>query len=64
MSAGTGWADRVLKLSDLGEEILMTEEDWLDHMPGPRVIGGIAITPKSPTWRRDAKGRLVFFEPK
>lgn len=54
------WPDRLLGLTELGERILMTEEDWLDHMPGTRFVGGVEITPGQPTWRRDAKGRLVL----
>ena len=54
------WPDKVLRLTERGERILMTEEDWLDHMPRTRFVGGIEITPGQPHWRRDAKGRVVL----
>ena len=54
------WPDKTLSLTELGERILMTEEDWLDHMPATRFVGGIEITPGQPVWRRNAKGRVVL----
>ncbi|WP_262691082.1 DUF1835 domain-containing protein [Kordiimonas aestuarii] len=54
------WRDKTLSLTDLGERILMTEEDWLDHMPGARFVGGMEITSGQPHWRRDTKGRVVL----
>ncbi len=54
------WPDKVLGLTTRGERILMTEEDWLDHMPDPRFVGGVEITPGQPVWRRDNKGRVVL----
>ncbi|WP_417450569.1 DUF1835 domain-containing protein [Kordiimonas sp.] len=54
------WPDRVLRLTELGEHILMTEEDWVAYMPGPRFVGGIKITPGQAHWRRDTKGRVVL----
>lgn len=54
------WPDKVLGLTERGERILMTEEDWLDHMPAPRFVGGVEIAPGQPVWRRDTKGRVVL----
>ncbi|TNE66697.1 MAG: DUF1835 domain-containing protein [Alphaproteobacteria bacterium] len=50
------WRDRVLALSPLGERILMTEDDWLAHIPAPRHVGGVVITRGKPAWRRLPRG--------
>lgn len=55
---GKTYAQKVLQLTELGERLLAADEDWTDHMPGPRFVGGVEINPGEPHWRRFPGGAL------
>jgi hypothetical protein len=55
------WANRILRLTDLGRAVLAGERDWLSLATTPRWVGGVRIVPGERTWRWDAARQEPVF---
>jgi hypothetical protein len=55
------WANRSLRLTDLGRAVLAGERDWLSLAQAPRWVGGVPIHPGERAWRWDAARQEPVF---
>jgi hypothetical protein len=56
---GEGWAQRILRLTPLGERVLAGEAHWLDQTPATRWVGGVQIDASKTAWMVDDEGRVT-----
>lgn len=56
---GEGWAQRILRLTPLGERVLAGQAHWLDQAPATRWVGGVQIDASKKTWMVDDQGRVT-----
>jgi len=55
------WANRIMRLTDLGRAVLAGERDWLSLAQAPRWVGGVPIQPGERAWRWDAARQEPVF---
>jgi hypothetical protein len=48
----------VLRITPLGERLLLGQANWLDHAPPPRWVGGVRIVAGQAPWVVSAAGRV------
>ncbi|MFK0310720.1 DUF1835 domain-containing protein [Pseudomonas sp. NPDC090233] len=47
---GEAWAQRPLRLTELGQSILNGQANWLDQAPPPRWVGGVLVNAEHMPW--------------
>ncbi|HEX8587757.1 DUF1835 domain-containing protein [Pseudomonas sp.] len=55
---GGGWAQRVVRITALGERVLRGELNWLDLGPAERWVGGVQIVADRSPWVVSGAGRV------
>jgi hypothetical protein len=55
---GGEWQRRVVRITDLGEQVLGGRSNWLDHSPAERWVGGVRIVADQAPWVVSAEGRV------
>ena len=55
---GANWPQRQLRLTALGERVLLGQANWLDHQPAERWVGGVSIVSGEPSWVVDDEGHV------
>lgn len=52
------WRQRHLRLTELGEQVLLGRSNWLDQSPADRWVGGVHIVADQSPWTVSAKGEV------
>lgn len=55
---GAEWQKRVVRITDLGEQVLRGSSNWLDHAPPERWVGGVRIVADQSPWVTSGEGRV------
>lgn len=52
------WRQRSLRLTALGEQVLLGQVNWLDHTPSERWVGGVHIVADQAPWVVSVEGQV------
>ncbi len=55
---GREWQKRLIRITPLGEQVLLGHENWLDYTPEERWVGGVRIVPGQSPWVVSDDGRV------
>ncbi|MGH8462942.1 MAG: DUF1835 domain-containing protein, partial [Pseudomonas sp.] len=55
---GDDWRQRLLRLTALGEQVLLGRANWLDQSPADRWVGGVAIVADQSPWVVSTDGEV------
>ncbi len=55
---GMEWQKRLIRITPLGERVLLGHDNWLDYMPEERWVGGVRIVAGQSPWVVSDDGRV------
>jgi len=55
---GNDWRQRHLRLTELGEQVLLGRSNWLDLSPTDRWVGGVHVVADQSPWVVSVKGEV------
>ncbi|GJB83409.1 hypothetical protein KAM380_078740 [Aeromonas caviae] len=55
---GREWQKRLIRMTPLGEQVLLGNKNWLDYTPEERWVGGVRIIAGQSPWVVTADGRV------
>ena len=55
---GAEWQKRAVRITALGEQVLLKRSNWLDHAPADRWVGGVQVVANQKPWVVSDDGQL------
>lgn len=55
---GAEWQKRVIRITALGEQVLLGRSNWLDYAPAERWVGGVHIVADNKPWVVSGQGQV------